>query len=143
MTQLARTHVYWPRNNPDISEYVKCCTICARHKASQTVQPMLPRDVPNGPWQELATDCFTHYSKDYLLNAKPFSKYPFIYRVHSKTSDSLTKCLQDLFSQYGTPKRFLSDSGLPFSSEPFSKFLSTQGIDHLTSSPLYPKSMAS
>ena len=51
MIHLARTHVYWPRINVDIADYVKCCTICARHKASQTVQPMLPRDVPSGPWQ--------------------------------------------------------------------------------------------
>ena len=42
MTHLARTQVYWPRINADIADYVRHCTICARHKASQTVQPMLP-----------------------------------------------------------------------------------------------------
>ena len=69
-----------------------------------TAQPMLPRDIPDGPWQELAVDYCTPYSKDYLLITDPFSKYPFIYRVHSKTSDSLIQCLEDLFSQYGMPK---------------------------------------
>ena len=42
MTHLTRTHVYWPRVNKDIADSVSHCTICARHKASQTVQPMLP-----------------------------------------------------------------------------------------------------
>ena len=105
MTHLERAHIYWPGIDAEIIEYVKCCTICTRHKASQTVQSMLPRDIPDGPWQELATDYFTHYSKDYLLITNPFSKYPFIYKVHSKTTDSLTH-VQDLFSQYGMPKQF-------------------------------------
>ena len=73
MTHLARTCVCWPRINVDIADYVKHCTICTRHKASQTVQPMLPRDIPGWPLQELATDYFMHYSEDYLLITDPFS----------------------------------------------------------------------
>ena len=104
MTHLARTHVYWPGIDANIIHCVKHCTICARHRASQIVQPMLPIDIPDRPWQELATDYFTHYSKDYLLISDPLSKYAFIYKVHSKTSDCLIQHLQDLFSQYGMPK---------------------------------------
>ena len=85
MTQLARTHVYWPGINADIADYVRHCTICARHKASLTVQPILPHNIPKGPWQELAVDYLTHYGKDYLLITDPLSKYPFIYRINSKT----------------------------------------------------------
>ena len=59
-----------------LQTYVRCCTICARHNASQTVQPMLSRDIPDGLWQELATDYFTCDGKDYLLITDPFSKYP-------------------------------------------------------------------
>ena len=64
---------------------------------------MLPQDIPDGPWQELAADYFIYKGKEYLLIADTFSKYPFIYKVHSKTSDSVTHHLQDLFLQYGTP----------------------------------------
>ena len=137
MTHIARSKVYWVY--ADITDYVRCCTICAKHKASQAIQPMLPSDIPDGPWQELATDYFTHSGKDYLLITDPFSKYPFIFKVHSKTSDSISSCLQDLFSQYGTPRHFYSDNGPPFSSEPFPCFLSSLGIDHITSSSLYPR----
>ena len=102
--------------------------------------PMLPRDVREGPWQEIAADYFTHSSKDYLLIADIFSKYPFVYSTHSKTHNSLIQCLQDLFSQFGMPLHFFSDNGPPFSSEPFSSFLTSLGIEHITSSPLYPQS---
>ena len=46
---------------------------------------MLPHGIPDGPWQEITTDYFTHFGKDYLLIADPFNKYPYIFKVHSKT----------------------------------------------------------
>ena len=140
MTHIARSNVYWPGIDADISDYVRRCTICTKFKASQSTQPMLPRDIPDSPWQELAADYFTHKGKDYLLIANTFSKYPFVYKVHSKTTDSIINRLQDLFSQFGKPQRFFSDNGPPFSSEPFSQFLTSHAINHITSSPLYPRS---
>ena len=49
ITYLARSTVYWPGIDADIADYVRCCTICAKHKALQTVQPMLPCNIPDGP----------------------------------------------------------------------------------------------
>ena len=138
MINLARSSVHWQGIKADIIDYVRCCTTCVKHKALQTVQPMLPHDVPDGPWKEIATNYFTHSNKDYLLITDTFSKSPFIYSIHSKTHNSLIQCLQDLFSQFGMPLYFFSDNGPPFSSEPFSSFLTSLGIEHITSSPLYP-----
>ena len=45
MTDIARSNIYRPRIDADIADYVRCCTICAKHKASQAIQPMLPHDV--------------------------------------------------------------------------------------------------
>ena len=53
MTQRARSNIYWPSIDADIADYVRHCIICAKQKASQTVQLMLPHDIPDGPWQEL------------------------------------------------------------------------------------------
>ena len=132
--------VYWPGLDADIADYVNHCKTCTQQKAKQAVQPMLPRDMPDFPWQELAADFFTHNHKEYLLIANTFSKYPFVYQTSSKTAKSITKKLQNLISQYGPPKWFFSDNGLPFSSKAFQKFLASQYIDHIISSPLYPKS---
>ena len=104
MQYLARAHVYWPGIDADILDYVRGCTICTRYKVTQAVQPMLPRDIPDISWQELAADYFTLNNREYLLITDPFSKYPFLSRTHSKTSDSLVQCLQDLISHYGPPK---------------------------------------
>ena len=45
MQHLARAHVFWPRIDADILNYVKRCTICTRYKVTQVVQPMLPREI--------------------------------------------------------------------------------------------------
>ena len=60
MTHVARTNVYWPGIDADIADSIRKSTICAKYKASQTVHPMLLCDIPDGPWQELAADYFTH-----------------------------------------------------------------------------------
>ena len=93
--------------------------------------------IPHG---ELAADFFTYNHKEYLLIGDTFSKYPFIYQTPFKTTKSIIKKLQNLISQYGPPKRFFSVIGPPFSSEALQKILASHYIDHITSSPLYPKS---
>ena len=140
MTHLARSTMYWQGIDADIADYVRHCTTCAKHKALQTVQPKLPCDIPDGPWQEIAADYFTHSNKNYLLIADTLSKHPFLHVVHSKTSNRIIQYLQDFCSQFGTPTHFYSDNGPPFSSEPFSSFLTSLSREHITSSPLYPKS---
>ena len=41
--------VYWPGIDADIADYVSWYTICTKHKASLPAQPMLPKDIPDGP----------------------------------------------------------------------------------------------
>ena len=49
MQHLARERIHWQGIDANIIEYVKHCKICPEHKATQAIQPMLPRDVPEGP----------------------------------------------------------------------------------------------
>ena len=85
MQAQAREAVYWPEIDANIIDYVCQCTISTKHKASSPAQPMLPRDVPDSPYQEIAVDYLTHQGKEYLLICYTFSKYPFLYKVSSKT----------------------------------------------------------
>ena len=54
MQHLIRGKIYWQGIHADITEYVKHCRICTKHKATQAVQPMMPKDIPEGTWQDLA-----------------------------------------------------------------------------------------
>ena len=95
--------MYWPGTDADITDYVCWYTTWIKHKASSLPQPMLPWDVPDGPWQEIATDYLTHKGKEYLLVCNLFSKYPSLYKVTDKPPLSLSMHLQELISQYRLP----------------------------------------
>ena len=118
------------------------CQLCMQvhhiHKASPPAQPVLPWDIPNGPWQEFAVGYFHHKGKEYLLIYNLFSKYPFLSKVSSKSVYSLSQKLQELISQYGPPSLIYKDNGPPFASEEFVQFLQWQLIDHITPSPHFP-----
>ena len=139
MQHRARATLYWPGIDMDIVEYEKRCKTCTQHKATQHIEPMLPRDVPEAPWQDLAADFFNFKGKEYLVIADTFSKYPFAFRMTTKTADTVIQKFTQLFSQYGNPKSLTTDNGPPFSSEDFAQFMSTQRVEHITSSPHYPK----
>ena len=56
----------------DIIENAKHCKICTKHKATQAIQPMLSRDVPESPWQDITADFFHHNNTEYLLITETF-----------------------------------------------------------------------
>ena len=140
MQHLTQDKIYWQGVDADITEYEKNCNICTKHKAMQGIQPMISRDIPEGPWQDLTADFFHHHNSDYLLIADTFCKYSFLYKVSSKAAEPVILKLKSLISQYGPPRRLSTDNGPPFSSETFATFMQQQHIEHITSSPHYPKS---
>ena len=74
MQTQVREAVYWPSIDADISDYVCQCTICIKHKASPPAQPMLPRDISDGPWQEITANYLTQKGGEYLMVYDLFSK---------------------------------------------------------------------
>ena len=89
MQTQAREAVYWPGIDADTADYVNQCTIFIKHKASPPAQPMLPRDISDGPWQDIAADYITHKGQEYLIICDAFSKYPFVFKVTTKSTQSL------------------------------------------------------
>ena len=114
MQHLAQDIIYWQDMDVDITEYVKNCKICTKPKAMQAIQPMIPKDIPEGPWQDLAADFFHHNNSDYLLIAHTFCKYHFLYKVSSKAAEPVTLKLKSLISQYGPPRRLQQIMALHF-----------------------------
>ena len=69
-----------------------------------------------------------------------FTKYPFLFRVSTKSAQSLCACLQELMSQYKPPHLLFTDNGLPFISKELAQFLQCNNIGYFTSSPHFPRS---
>ena len=101
---------------------------------------MLPRDIPNCPWQEITANYLTHKGKEYLLVCNLFNKCPFLYKVPTKSAQSLHMHLKELISQYRLPCLIYTNNGPPFVSNELTQFLQYNHIDHITSSPHFPRS---
>ena len=93
MQHKARATLYWP--GIDTAQYVKRCKTCTQQKTTQHIQPIIPRDVPAAPWQDLAADFFNFKGKEYILVADTFSKYPFTFRMSTKQQTLSYKSLHN------------------------------------------------
>ena len=98
MQHRARATLYWSGLDADTVEYVKRCKTCTQHKVTLHIQPMLPTDVPEAPWQNLVPDFFNFKGKEYLLIADIFIKYPFEFRMTTKTADTHAKVYTTLLT---------------------------------------------
>ena len=132
--------MHWPGIDANIVDYVCQCTICTKHKASPPAQTMLPRDIPDGLWQEITANHLTQKDIEYLLVCDLLSNYPFLYKVSTKSAQSLSMHLQEVTSQYRLPYMLYNDNGLLFASNELVQFLQCHHIDHITSSPHFPRS---
>ena len=73
---LARTCVYWPGMEADITNYIKRCLTCIK-SSNLPVEMLHPHEVPPRPWVKIGVDFFQdHLGKKHLIVADYFSKFP-------------------------------------------------------------------
>lgn len=79
----ARDVMFWPGMGQQIEETVKRFDICQSHRSSNTKEPMFPHDIPETPWETVATDLFTWNSENYIVICDYLSRYFEIERITS------------------------------------------------------------
>ena len=61
----AKDTMFWPLMAKQITDHVLSCSVCNRHKDSNTKEPLHPHDVQ--PWQNLSLDLFTWNSQEFIV----------------------------------------------------------------------------
>ena len=140
--QRARNSIFWPGINQDIVDVIRQCQPCQTHQKSQAKEPMEPIliNTPNVPFHTLGCDLFSLNDKDYLVIGDYYSKYPFVEHIRSQTSEVVSRIFIKLISQFGIPNTIISDNGPCFIGHQFQHLMQRYNINHVTSSPHYPKS---
>ncbi len=139
--KLARESVYWPDINKQIEQFVKTCVHCRELQPQNKKEPLQPHEVPPAPWHKLGSDLFQIEDKHFLVVTDYFSKYPYVRRIPSPvTSQAVTSEIKFLCSLFGKPDTIVSDNGPQYTGQPFKQFCVDWGINHVTSSPRYPRS---
>ena len=139
--QRARDAVYWPGMNKQIEDLISKCDICIKHRSRQQKEPMTIHEIPQLPWEKVATDLFEYKGSHFMVIVDYFSNFIEVVSLGRdiKTND-IVKGLKINIARYGIMKTLVSDNGPQFSSTAFQQFTKTYGIEHITSSPRYPQS---
>ena len=135
----AQTSVWWPGLSRRIADYVRRCPDCARD-TTPNKELLMPTELPDYPWQRVATDLFVLKGVTYVLIVDYFSRYPEVIKLTTTTSQSVILAMKSVFSRHGIPEIVQSDNGPQYSSEEFSQFAIAYGFYHDPSSPHFPQS---
>ena len=140
-TQLrARRDVFWPNMNQAIERMCKACEVCQEKQRTQTAEPLLPTEIPSGPWKILGTDLFQIGDRHFLLIADYYSKFPIVAEVSStSTSLEISNQFRHYIGLFGIPDVVRSDNGPQYIGKAFSELQKECEFEHITSSPRYPK----
>lgn len=110
------------------------------HNVEFHKETMKPTPLPDLPWMEVASDIFDWEGEQYLLTIDYYSRYIEVDKLPDMSSSATIECLKAQFARHGIPEKLRSDNGPQYSSREFRDFCKEYGIEHTTSSPLYPQS---
>ena len=83
---------------------------------------------------------FTLNNKYYLCIVDYHSQFPIVKRAEDMSAENLILACKVIFSEYGLPKRIMSDAGGNFISDNFRQFCKCMNIEQVTSSSYYHQS---
>ena len=85
------------------------CEVCMSHPDKQQKEPLLQQDLPERPWQIIATDIFTVRGRDYLCTVDYFSSFFEVDKLLGKTARDVISVLRRNFARYGIPEVVISE----------------------------------
>ena len=139
----ARSAAFWTGITRDVTNLVQNCVTCQAHKRKQQKQQILQPEPPCYPWQILRSDLFGFKGNQYLLIFDKFSKFLIVRKLTSATSRAIINHLKSIFAEHEIPEWLTTYNGPQCASEEFRNFMQTYGVEHVTSSPMYPQSNGS
>ena len=138
--QRAKDVIYWPGMNGQIEDTIRRCEICLKYRNKPPKEPMTIHPLPNGPWKKVASDIFELHSKHYIVLVDYYSNFIEVEPLDSLNTAAVIKFMKRNIARYGLFEELISNNGPQYSSSEFEAFMKDYGIQHTTSSPLYPQS---
>ena len=135
----AKTSVWWPGISRQMEQMIQNCHTCAK-EVNYRKEPLMPTELTEFPWQVVGSDLFELRGVHYLLIVDYFSRFPEVVKISTTTSTAIIAAMKPIFSRHGFPEVLRSDNGPQYASLEMAEFLSSNNIQHATSSPHYPQS---
>ena len=111
-TARAKDLFYWPGMSAQIIKMCEQCSKFAEYRTKQQKEPMIITQVPDYPWQKVASNLFSFDGESYVLVGDYFSKFVEYTKLsHDTTSASVITFLQEQFLSH--PQSIPRVTGLP------------------------------
>ena len=124
----ARDIVYWPEINKDIETLIRTCKIGQEHDHRNNKDLVLAREIPFAPWTLVEMDIFTCKDHTFLLTVDVTSRFPVVRILSSETTRSVLNAIKGIYSDFGLPKRVLTDNGACFKARDFPEVHAKLGV---------------
>ncbi|XP_055634095.1 uncharacterized protein K02A2.6-like [Toxorhynchites rutilus septentrionalis] len=141
MKSHLRTAVWWPKMDADVESFVKNCRGCVLVSAPDVPEPMLRKELPSGPWEDISIDYLGPLPDgQYLLVVVDcYSRYLEICEITCTDSKNTIENLKKIFSRFGLPSLIKADNGPQFASQEFRTFCEEHGIKLVNTIPYWPQ----
>ena len=141
MKAQARAWVWWPNMDSEIESTVRACHICQVHSNKPSKAPLFPWTWPEEPWYRVHLDFAGPFlGKMFLIITDAHSKWLEVRIMAKITASDTIQELREVFSILGLCHEIVTDNGPTFTSIEFQKFMTHNGIKHITVSPYHPAS---
>lgn len=139
MKQLARSVIWYPGMDKDVSSIVSNCHICqmVRNKPPSANITWAP---PTRNFGRIHIDHFFFQNSVYFISIDAKSKWIDVHIVPTTSSSDTIDALSSIFASHGLPDEVVSDNAKSFTSFEFKDFLSSNNIKHTTPPPYCPAS---
>ena len=136
----ARESIFWPGITSDLKEYMSKCEVCNEISRKQQKEPIIQREVPERPWQEVGVDLCHIDGQNYVVTVDYYSNYSEIDFLPDMRAETVIGKLKHQFARHGIPNIVYSDNAKQFDCDLFCKFRNKWSFKHITSSQTYPAS---
>ena len=137
---LARMYMWWPKLDDDIRDIVRACEKCQERKGKAPESPLHPWQWPSRPWERVHIDYCEANGRIFFILVDAHSKWIEVYPARTLDSEGTIDKLRMSFACWGIPNVLVSDNAQCFVSKQFETFCQLNGIRHLTTPCLSPKS---
>ena len=140
MGNRAREAVCWPGIGKAITRIREDCDVCRKIAPSQTAMPPTQLEVPEYPFQYVATDYFQEGSSHYFIFVCRYSNWLTVFQAKKGDSKELIRQLRTYMATFGVMDEISSDGATVYTSDEVKKFLQRFGVRHRLSSAYNPHS---
>ena len=110
LKRRARDVLYWPGMNSQINDMVTRCSIFLEHQSKNNKTLMIPSQIPNAPWEKVATDLFPWDKSEYVVIVDYYSRFFEVAKLPDTKSATVITYIKSAFAKHGIPCEVISDN---------------------------------